>query len=219
MTMQIIGAGLPRTGTASLQVALELLLDAPCYHMLEVFERPTDVAVWIRALQGDLPNWDDFLGEYAAGVDVPLSALWRELAAAYPTAPVLLSRRESAEVWYRSMDRTVLEQTRRMQRGEGRTPPTAPPELPHMFQLMGRGVFTDVDDPGQMMLAYEQRLSDVRREIPADRLIEWQPGDGWEPLCRALGKPVPDLPFPHENTTAVFRARAAGPPAHPVVTT
>jgi len=48
MTLRIIGAGLPRTGTASLQVALELLLDGRCYHMLEVFERPADVAVWVR---------------------------------------------------------------------------------------------------------------------------------------------------------------------------
>lgn len=210
MTLQIVGAGLPRTGTASLQVALELLLDAPCYHMLEVFRRPADVAVWVGALQGEAPDWDVFLGEYAAGVDMPLSTLWRELAAAYPEAPVLLSRRESAQVWYASMDKTVLEQTRRMRRGDGAAPPDAPAELPLMFQLMGRGVFTDLDGPELMMQAYERRLADVRREIPPDRLVEWQPGDGWEPLCRALDVGVPDVPFPHENTTAVFRARARG---------
>ncbi len=50
MTLQIIGAGLPRTGTASFQVALELLLDAPCYPMLEVSQRPADGPVWVRAL-------------------------------------------------------------------------------------------------------------------------------------------------------------------------
>ena len=39
------------------------------------------------------------------------------------------------------------------------------------------------------------------------RLVEWQPGDGWEPICAALGVAVPDEPFPHENTTADFRGR------------
>jgi len=46
----------------------------------------------------------------------------------------------------------------------------------------------------------------VRAEAPPDRLVDWQPGDGWEPLCAALGVPVPDAPFPHVNTTAEFRA-------------
>ena len=35
----VIGAGLPRTGTLSMQAALQRLLNGPCYHMIEVFER------------------------------------------------------------------------------------------------------------------------------------------------------------------------------------
>jgi hypothetical protein len=37
-------------------------------------------------------------------------------------------------------------------------------------------------------------------------LVEWQPGDGWEPLCERLGIPQPDEPFPHENTGDDFQA-------------
>jgi hypothetical protein len=48
----------------------------------------------------------------------------------------------------------------------------------------------------------------VPAEVPAERLIEWQPGDGWDPICTALGLPVPADPFPHLNTTAEFRSRA-----------
>ena len=36
--------------------------------------------------------------------------------------------------------------------------------------------------------------------------MEWQPGDGWAPLCNALGEPVPDEPFPHTNTAEEFQA-------------
>ena len=38
--MQIIGAGLGRTGTLSLKLALETLGFRPCYHMLEVIMDP-----------------------------------------------------------------------------------------------------------------------------------------------------------------------------------
>ncbi len=68
----------------------------------------------MAAVQGDPPVWDDFLAGYAAGVDTPFSSCWRNLAAAYPDAPVLLSHRGSAEAWHRSMDVTVLARTRDM---------------------------------------------------------------------------------------------------------
>ena len=42
--------------------------------------------------------------------------------------------------------------------------------------------------------------------VPADRLIDYRPGDGWEPICEKLGLPVPAEPFPHVNTTDEFRA-------------
>lgn len=40
----------------------------------------------------------------------------------------------------------------------------------------------------------------IRGLVPSERLLEWEVGDGWEPLCKFLGKPVPDVPFPHANT-------------------
>jgi hypothetical protein len=59
------------------------------------------------------------------------------------------------------------------------------------------------------MAAYERHNEDVRRAVPRERLIEWQPSDGWEPICAALELPVPQAPFPHENTTVDFRATLA----------
>jgi len=38
MTLKVIGAGYGRTGTKSLQDALEMLGLGPCYHMVEVFK-------------------------------------------------------------------------------------------------------------------------------------------------------------------------------------
>lgn len=41
----------------------------------------------------------------------------------------------------------------------------------------------------------------IRGLVPKERLLEWYIDDGWEPLCKFLGKPVPppDVPFPHAN--------------------
>src|SRR5919107_2392400 len=103
-----------RTGTSSLRDALRHLLDAPVYHMSEAFAHPEHARTWVAAINGDPPVWSQFLAGYAAGVDAPFSNCWRDLAVAYPDAPVLLSHRGSADVWHRSMAATVLPRTREM---------------------------------------------------------------------------------------------------------
>lgn len=203
MTLRVIGAGLPRTGTSSLREALRHLLGAPVYHMSEAFAHPEHVATWTAAIQGTPPEWDRFLAGYAAGVDTPFSACWRDLAAAYPEAPVLLSHRGSAEVWFRSMVPTVLTRIHEVLSADQDDPMT------ELFRVFLSDVVDDLDDLDDVRAAHDRRLDQVRSAIPPDRLVEWQPGDGWEPLCRALDVPVPDLPFPHENSTADFLARRA----------
>ena len=60
-------------------------------------------------------------------------------------------------------------------------------------------------DEADAKRAYEAHNANVRANVPTERLVDWQPGDGWEPICQALGMPVPDTPFPHVNTTDEFR--------------
>jgi hypothetical protein len=203
MTIRLVGAGLPRTGTSSLREALLLLLGAPVYHMSEAFSHPEHAPTWVAAMHGHPPVWDDFLAGYAAGVDTPFSSCWRDLAAAYPDAPVLLSHRGDAEVWLRSMEATVLARYRQLVDGDPRDP------MVPLFRSMFAGDFADPHDPDEVRAGYERRITDVRAAIEPGRLVEWQPGDGWEPLCHALDVGVPDVPFPHENSTASYHARAA----------
>lgn len=42
----------------------------------------------------------------------------------------------------------------------------------------------------------------IRGLVPKERLLEWYIEDGWEPLCKFLGKPVPDVEFPHANAAS-----------------
>ena len=199
--LRLVGAGLPRTGTSSLRDALTVLLDAPIYHMSEVLAHPEHGRTWVEAIDGRPIDWERFLTGYAAGVDAPFSTCWRELAAAYPEAPVLLSRREDPQVWYRSMVSTVIPRTLEMT-ARGTRDPLAP-----LFEVIFRGDFTDIDDREQVIAGYERRLAEVREEIEPERLVEWTPADGWKPICDALGLPVPNRPFPHRNSTQSYRAR------------
>ncbi|MGZ6494381.1 MAG: sulfotransferase, partial [Actinomycetota bacterium] len=68
------------------------------------------------------------------------------------------------------------------------------------------------DDPTAMMDAFVRHNDTVRAEVPAGRLLEWAPGDGWEPICERLGLPVPAEPFPVTNTTNEFREMIGIPP-------
>ncbi|MBT5433592.1 MAG: sulfotransferase [Alphaproteobacteria bacterium] len=54
MTLRVVGAGLGRTGTASLKKALEHLLGGTCHHMFEVDEK--QVPVWADAAEGRIPT-------------------------------------------------------------------------------------------------------------------------------------------------------------------
>ena len=54
--------------------------------------------------------------------------------------------------------------------------------------------FAPLDDPERATAAYDEHIAHVRATVPAVRLVDWQPGDGWEPLCAALGSPFPTSP-------------------------
>ena len=70
------------------------------------------------------------------------------------------------------------------------------------------GLGDDWDDPATAQAHYEALLVEVAESVPSERLLMFQPSDGWEPLCGALNVDVADEPFPHLNDTAEFRAFA-----------
>jgi hypothetical protein len=193
MALRIIGAGLGRTGTASLKVALETLGAGPCYHMSEVLAHPDHVALWID-VAGGRPDFDRIFDGYAATVDFPSAIYWRALMDHYPDAKVILSHRDP-EAWYRSTQETIL----------GRK----------WWEFALNGPFGamcaatiepflggDVHDHDRLIEIFTAHVATVRATVPPDRLLVFQAKDGWEPLCAFLGVPVPETPYPHVNSEA-----------------
>ncbi|HEY5089939.1 MAG TPA: sulfotransferase [Polyangia bacterium] len=200
--LRVVGAGLGRTGTFSLKLALERLLGGPCYHMKEVFDVPAHIPVWHAALKREPVDFRKMLDGYAAAVDWPASAFWPELSDTFPNALIVLSLRDP-DSWWRSATRTIFEGFRK--------PPAPGDNLPWraMVTAMLETTFTpNFLDEAAAKAAFARHIEVVRQAAPASRLVEWRAEDGWGPLCAALGLPIPSEPFPHANTTEEFRARA-----------
>ncbi len=198
MTLQVVGAGVGRTGTHSLKIALEQLLGGPCHHMLEVLSDPEQVPGWVDAIEGRPVDWSTMPAGYVSLVDWPGCSFWQELSAANPEALVLLSVREP-ETWYKSASNTIFQSF-------DVAPPELRPWMEAMRELLAERFSDQFDDETAMIDVYERHNEEVRRTIPAERLLEWSPSDGWEPICERLGVDVPDEPFPVTNTTGDFRA-------------
>lgn len=225
MALQVIGAGLGRTGTLSLKEALEALGFGPCYHMLELLSHPEQVRHWEAASRGEPVAWDELFAGYQAAVDYPTARYYRELLQQYPEARVILTVRDP-DSWWESVRETIY-QVGRAPEDPGEAPPPLPfpgdPELfARIFDMVRRDVWeTDFagrfEDREYAVGVFQRHTAEVRAHVPADRLLVYQVKEGWEPLCRFLGVPVPaGKPFPRVNEREAFRQRLqGGPPAEP----
>ena len=208
MGLQIIGAGLPRTGTMSLKYAIEDLLGGTCYHMHELYQKPAHVRLWNRVLEGETELLTDIFDDCCAAIDWPTSAVWKDVAELFPDAKVLLSRRANSEEWWDSVDQTVW-QIIRTQNFRFSTDADEAEAFSELHRRLTNQFSVHWDDPRAARLAYSKHLTEVRNAVPNERLVEFEVGEGWEPLCRALDKAEPIHPFPNKNSRETFKSRNA----------
>lgn len=164
--------------------------------MVEVFAHPETARLWIEAAAGR-PDWDAIFAGYGSMVDYPGAQYWRQIAAYYPQAKVLHSVRDP-EAWFDSTQATIFAP-------DG---PTSRPGPMKEFFASFSGEFRDHMHDRAFMTDYFCRHTEkVKRTIPPERLLIYEAGQGWEPLCQFLEVPVPTMPFPNENSRAEFIAR------------
>jgi hypothetical protein len=211
--MKLIGAGLPRTGTLSQKVALEILGVGPCYHMVNVLGDLDIAMLWRRALDGEA-DWPEIFDGFESTVDWPGSFFYGELIDVYPDAKVLLSLRD-ADSWAQSMRDTIwgvlygdilirhLSEARMIVDPKWRGYIEMMREMWQQSGLL-QGENTTAESMARAMERYHEQ---VQRDVPSDRLLVWSVGDGWEPLCEFLEVPVPEMPFPHLNDSKEFNDR------------
>lgn len=198
MALKFVGSGLGRTGSFSLKLALEQLGFGPCHHMIEVFGHPETMPLWVAAGQGK-PDWDAIFEGYVSAVDYPTAGYWREIAAHFPDAKVIHCERDP-DGWFESTQATIF------------APSSFVDNPPEPFREFFQGFLGDmadhIHDRAFMTEHFRRNSAAVRATIAPERLFVMQVGEGWERLCAFLGVPVPDTPYPRENTREQFQARA-----------
>lgn len=210
-------AGLPRTGTLTQKEALELLGLGPCYHWIDVLaDLDGQVALWDGALDGRVRP-AEILNGYRPTVDWPGGAFYRELLDSYPDAKVLLSVRDP-ERWEPSFRETIVDMChgesliRLLSSAQARVDPKWHRYLQFVERMFWseEGTFAAGHSSDVLMEAFVAHNEEVKRIVPAERLLVWGVTDGWEPLCEFLGVPVPTGALPHANDRATFLDRVIG---------
>jgi Sulfotransferase domain len=217
--MKVIGAGLPRTATTTQAIAFEMLGFGPCYHMRNLmmdWERGLDL--WEPAARGN-PDWEAIFGDAQSTCDWPAARYYKEILDHYPDAKVVLSVR-APEGWVRSMRDTVwaiyFGDSVMHHLCEARA--ALDPLWRRFMDLMTVMTWDEsvlgppeatYDDAG-LAAGMERWNERVKRDVPADRLLVWEPRDGWEPLCEFLEVDVPGEPLPNVNDTAAFKEGIIG---------
>lgn len=194
--MRVICAGFGRTGTASLKSALEELLGASCYHFEEIFRNGQHRKQWSQFALGEIEmDWETLFADYAATVDFPSCAYYRELTEAFPDALVILSVRD-LDSWANSWTGLWLYlRFFRLLRW-----------IPWVGQIVNildhiirdRTFHGDMSREG-VIATHKMHLKTVKEAIPESKLLVYRVQEGWAPLCSALNVPVPNIPFPRHN--------------------
>jgi len=201
MALKIIGAGLGRTGTASLKVALETLGFGNCYHMTEVMQNPSYIEGWMEAVNGNA-DWDNIFADYGACVDYPACTFWRELAEHFPDAKIILTVRD-ADSWFDSTSETIMS-----------------PKFSDFIKnspwgkMIEKTIWETLDnrmeDSDFMVPYFNKRNQEIIDAFPSDRLLVYQVKEGWGSLCDFLDVAVPEGDFPRINSRDETRALLEG---------
>lgn len=215
MSLKVIGTGLGRTGTHSLKLALEQLGFGKCYHMVELFQQPERLKYFKKAEKGEKVNWDELFDGYNAAVDYPVARYYRQITEFYPEAKVVHTLRDPEE-WYESASATIFWASKPYSLKILKLAVHLPfssearrriPVLLYNRKLSDREFGKDLKDKTTVIKRYNDHYKEVVSIIPKERLLLFDPKDGWEPLCRFLKVPVPSEPYPRSNTRKEFLQR------------
>jgi hypothetical protein len=218
MALKIIGAGFGRTGTMSLYAALNQL-GFTCYHMFEVLQNKANKShldFWRNVANspaGTQHDWEQVFANYTAAVDNPACCVWRELAAAYPDAKIVLTLHpRGAAGWYDSTIDTIYFTENKWQfkvlelfTPFGRKFGDMSRKL--IWQRAHRGT---MNDRAKAIAFYDRHIEEVKAALPKERLLVFSADQGWEPLCKFLGVPIPAGKFPNVNDRAEIKKAIAG---------
>jgi hypothetical protein len=210
--LRVIGAGMPRTGTASFSRALEILLDGPVYHGgTQITLGPeSDVQTWLELFE-HWPAKDEATEQknleliksqtdgFVAMTDNPCLVLVPELMKLYPDAVVICTQR-NIDSWEKSMEAVSNAATMGFLRFVLFPLPTMRYFVQFIDAMRPAWLYRYGETEPPTRVSYNRHEEWLKEIVPPERLVFIDVKDGWEPLCKALDLPVPkDVPFPNIN--------------------
>lgn len=218
MSIKIIGAGLPRTGTNTLRESLQKLGYEKTYHMKELLVHPEDLHYWKTLCTTGTTNWKALYNGYEATVDFPCYPWYKEHMKQYPEAKVILSTRPF-EQWYSSVYSTIwqAQNPSKSQKLEMSQKVLSNPRLQSVMKVLefSKEIIMEEHFEGKFLdkmfaeKVFNRHIEDVKRSVPANKLLIYDVNEGWEPLCKFLHATVPSDPFPHTNKREDFKVMLA----------
>ena len=214
MSIKIIGAGFPRTGTNTLKESLEKLGFVKTYHMKELLVRPQDLTHWLTLRKTGTTDWETLYTGYQATVDFPAYPWYKEHMKQYPDAKVILTVRPF-EKWHESVYSTIwqAQNPSEAQRVEMQQKIAANPRLASSMHAVNLAKEVIMDDhfKGRFLdktfaeEVFNKHIADVKAYVPAEKLLVFDVSEGWGPLCSFLGVEEPAEALPHTNKKENFK--------------
>jgi hypothetical protein len=173
--------------------------------MIEVIEHPEYAARWEAASKGERASWSEVFRGYQSTVDWPGCTFYKQLMEEYPDAKVLLSVRDP-ESWYESVKSTIYQSIHRAV-----VNPITAARISMLKGIIWDGTFQDRFEEREYATSiFKRHNEEVKRYVPAEKLLVYEVKEGWAPLCAFLGVSVPDVPFPRLNDRESFPGNRLG---------
>nr|XP_002122744.1 uncharacterized protein LOC100181848 [Ciona intestinalis] len=207
--MKVIMAGLPKTGTKTMHAAFDII-GYSVYDIMEHFWLHGDQWNKFWSGKGTIADLEEMYKDVDTCVDGPIFYYWEELLQAFPDAKIILTIRDEDQ-WWKSMQKQVENmQSNKMFSAMMTLSPTGHRYLRFVRRMMmvEFGSMFDLHDiihgknvMNEMICRRTFRQSNlyVMQKAPKTNLLVYKVSDGWEPLCKFLDVPVPNVPFPHKN--------------------
>jgi len=214
VNLKVIGVGLSRTGTLSMRSALEMLVGR-CYHgAIPSVEKKWHQAFWNKCMEKgelDTSNYQEVLGGYKAGVDMPFIIWWKDLIRLHPSAKVILTVRDPLK-WRQSWNNSIEKYFEMATSFPGNWMHKILGERPSVEFMINTRNTMRVESLNMTMQNavlgdetaikfFQEHIEEVKSHVPPENLLIFEVKDGWGPLCNFLQVQEPDGPFPRINDT------------------
>uniref|UniRef100_H2ZE83 Sulfotransferase n=1 Tax=Ciona savignyi TaxID=51511 RepID=H2ZE83_CIOSA len=208
--MKVIVAGFSKTGTKSM-VAVCNELGYKTYDFIENFYYLGKDWNRLMSSGGTVEDFKRMYKDVDATVDAPSFHFWEEIHQAFPDAKIILTIRDE-DSWYLSLKKQMenLDRNIMLKILFSLTPIGF--RMYSFFKNLNRVVYGHNSSRPRMNLSvsnemllrqiYKKHNAYVLKAAPKDKLLVYNVKEGWEPICKFLGKPIPNKPFPHKNKSA-----------------